>query len=492
MRTRRASGWTGRIAALLAGVMLAGCASDNLRTSSLPVAGPLPPAAPRAGLVERRAAQENNQLLAAFGGQYRAPGIESLLSEMVTRLSPALGGNPAEYRVTILNSPAVNAFALPTGDVYVTRGLLALANDTSEVAAVLAHEIAHVRAGHALERAALERRSALISRVAAEVLNDATAGQIVQEQSRISIASFSRQQELEADLIGVKALARAGYDPYGAARFLVSLGRNSASRTALAGQRSSGNPDFLSTHPNTPERVSLALTAAREISAPGEGESDRNRYLDAIEGLAFGDDPSRGLARGNRYVNPTLGVAFEAPDGFVIETGSDAVIGIRPGGSQALRFDQVQLPAGQSLEAFIASGWIENVETGPVERLTLNGLPAVTASARGREWSFRFVAIQTGDSIQRLIYAAQGAASPDIDASFRRSALTFRQTSPGDVASIRPLRLSTIVAAPSDTAETLAARMANVGAQLERFAILNGLERNPTVRAGQRYKIVVE
>ncbi len=135
---------------------------------------------------------------------------------------------------------------MPSGDIFVSRGLLALANDSSEIAAVLAHEVAHVTSRHAFARAALERRSQIVSRVAAEVLNDPAAGQLVRDKGRVEVASFSRAQEIEADLIGVRTSARAGFDPFGATRFLTTLGRSTEKRDAALGdttdQRISSQP----------------------------------------------------------------------------------------------------------------------------------------------------------------------------------------------------------------------------------------------------------
>src|SRR5918994_456090 len=148
-----------------------------------------------------------------------------LLGDITGKLVAATDRPDESYRITILDSPVVNAFALPSGRLYVTRGLLALASDTSEVAAVLAHEIAHVTLRHATARSEVAARSALVSRVAADVLKDPAMSAMLQDRSRYSIASFSRGQELEADQIGVRTLASAGFDPYGAARFLTGLER---------------------------------------------------------------------------------------------------------------------------------------------------------------------------------------------------------------------------------------------------------------------------
>lgn len=476
-----------RLAALLAlALAMAGCAGDRgtLATAALP--GPAP--RPVQVQVDSVAEREHRELVAAFGGEYRAPAMERLIADLMRSLGPVSGAPVAGERVTILDNPGINAFALPSGRLYVTRGLLALANDEAELAAVLAHELAHVALNHARTRAELERRSALVSRVVAEVLNDPDAGAAIRDKSRVSLASFSRQQELEADVLGVRTLASAGFDPYGAARFLTSLGRSSGPRAAVMGER--GAPDFLATHPSTPERVGTALAAARETRAPGSGRRDRNAYLAALDGLTYGDDPSRGALRGRSFVDPRIPIAFSAPEGFVLERSATALVGLEPGSGRAMRYDQVDAGGLDAAQA-IAQGWIDGVELDPVERLTLAGQPAATATGRGRDWTFRFVAVPLGGVMHRFIFAARPGIA-DADRGFRQAMATIRVPDRGELSALRPLRLRLATASDGDTAETMAARMQGVDRALDRFLILNGLDRGDPVRPGETYKIIVE
>src|SRR5690349_11803406 len=160
-------------AVLLPGLLLVGCLGEQ---SPLLPASTSDEIAPRIGTAQRATDQEHQRLLAAFGGEYRAPRARAALDEVVQRLAKAGDGQIGHYEITILNSPVVNAFALPNGRLYVTRGLLVLANDTSEIASVLAHEIAHVTARHAVERAEKEAESALVSQVVSQVLKDPSRG----------------------------------------------------------------------------------------------------------------------------------------------------------------------------------------------------------------------------------------------------------------------------------------------------------------------------
>lgn len=473
---------------LAASLVLAGLVSACARgekaemlTASVPVEAPkvIGPAV--------AASQEHQRIIDAYGGAYSDPRLEKFVGDIATRLAAASDRPDITYRVTILNSPSVNAFALPNGQLYVTRGLLALANDTSEFAAVIAHEMSHVVARHGVQRADQEKQAVLVSRVVSDVLSDPKAGELALAKSKIALASFSRSQELEADRLGVRTLAKAGYDPYGASRFLTALGNQS--QLAPSASRDQ-NLDFLSSHPSTPERVSLAVSAARQFGAPGITKSDRDAYLAAIDGLVFGDDPVQGVARGRWFVHPTLGFKFMAPDGFVFDNGAEAVLGVSPDG-RALRLDSVRLDASQSLEQYLASGWIEGAQIGEIEKLTINDLPAATVLAQGRDWTFRLVAVRLGPDVYRIIYAAKTLGA-QVDQEFRKSFESFRRIDAAEARSIKPLRVRIATVQPGENVETLAKRMGGMDHALERFRILNELPPEGEVKAGDKVKIVGE
>ncbi len=476
----------GLIVASLAALLLAGCASEAII--------PLPPEKPviknTRNQLDPDTAREHRRLLAAFGGEYRNASAQAVLDDTLTKLAPATERPDLRYRVTILNSASVNAFALPNGSIYVTRGLLALANSTSELGSVLAHEMAHVTANHAIERAQLERRATLVSRVNSDLLNDTRTGQTRQDEGRVAIASFSRQQELDADQIGVRTVAKVGYDPYGATRFLNSLGRSAV----LRGKNSkSGGIEFLATHPSTPERIAAALAAARQLSAasnvtPEKEQLDHNRYVTAMNGVTFGDDPADGIVRNNRFLHPRLGFTFEAPDGFRLENSSLAVLGLKGDGQQALRFESIKLGQEASLQDYLKSSPIQGAPTSRIEALAISGFEGATAIANSDDWTYRFAVIRNGDRAYRMILAAQ-SFTPEVDRQFRVSLESFRSLTGEEVKDLRIEKIAIITAQAGDSASTLAARMTGEQA-LERFMVLNGLNSADDVRAGTRYKII--
>src|SRR3954462_9118784 len=471
----------------LVALLLGGCAGlDKVSTTQVSLPEP-----PKASEVAPATQREHQRILAAYGGAYEDQKLEGLITHTVDKLVAASERPNLKYKVTILNSQAINAFALPDGQLYATRGLLALANDTSELASVLSHEMAHVIARHAAIREDQARQAALGSRVASDVFNDPTLGAMALARSKIALASFSRQQELEADGVGVGISSRADFDPYGAVRFLTAMGRNAELRQPANNGVDARFLDFLSSHPGTPDRLKIVRVNARQYTAPGDVASDRESYLTSMDSLPYGEDPSEGYVRGRRFLHPRLGFTFSAPDRFTLENTAQAVLGVRDSANLALRLDVVRVPSEQTLSQYLASGWIENVDEKSIEEFDINGLPTATALAKGDQWSFRLYAIRFGGDVYRFIFAAK-QLTPDADRAFRYSVTTFRRMTEAEVRQARPLRLRVVNVQYGDTPERLAARMPLVDRPLERFLIINGLSQGDALKPGDKVKVVTE
>jgi predicted Zn-dependent protease len=332
---------------------------------------------------------------------------------------------------------------------------------------------------------------ALVEGVVNQVLSDPETGALALAKSKIALASFSRSQEFEADGIGVEISARAGFDPYGSERFLTSMGRHSELRPVSNSGTDSRPLDFLSSHPSTPDRVKNAVTHARQHSAPGTGERDREEHLASVDGLVFGEDPSEGFVRGRRYLHPKLGFTFTAPEGFVLENTAQAVLGAKEGGAQAMRLDVVRVPAEQTLVDYLKSGWIGTIDDKSVEPATINGFPAATATAKGDQWQFRLYAVRFGTEVYRFIFATKHKTA-ETERAFRESINSFRRMTLSEIEGARPLRIKVVTVMPSDTPERLAARMAITDRPLQRFLVLNGLAPGQALTPGDEVKIVVE
>jgi predicted Zn-dependent protease len=475
---------------LCAAFALAGCGDmSRFQTAASPTTAPA--AKPARTVAQTPGAErEHERILSTYGGAYDDPKLEALISGTVDRLVAASERPDQAYKVTILNSGAVNAFALPTGQLYVTRGLIALACDTSELSSVLSHEMAHVLAKHAAIREDQARQAAVVTRVVTDMSTDPDLTALALAKTKLTMASFSRAQEFEADGIGVGISARAHFDPYGAARFLTSMERNAelkAGKTPVDPRAQ----DFLSSHPATPERVQNAQASARQYTSPEGGERDRESYLAAIDNIVYGEDPSEGFVRGRRFLHPKLGFTFTAPENFTLDNTAQAVIGVREGGSQAMRFDVVRVPSEQTLGDYLNSGWMENVDKASTEDLTINGFPAAAAVAHGDQWQFKVYALRFGSDVYRFIFATKQKTT-ESDRNARETVNSFRRLTLEEIQAARPLRIKIITVQPGDTVESLSHRMAGVDLPAERFRVLNGLDAHGQVKARDRVKIVVE
>ncbi|MCJ8239830.1 M48 family metalloprotease [Rhizobium sp. SSM4.3] len=434
-------------------------------------------------------AREHPRIVASYGGEYSDSKTERLVARIAGALT-AVSENPNQsYRITILNSPAINAFALPGGYLYVTRGLLALANDASEVAAVLSHEMAHVTANHGIERQRREEAEVIASRVVAEVLSSDLAGKQALARGKLRLAAFSRQQELQADVIGVRTLGEAGYDPYAAARFLDSMARYS--QFTSVDPDADQSLDFLSSHPNAPQRVELAKRHARVFGPEGtHGETGRDYYLNGIDGLLYGDSPQEGFVRGQTFLHGQLGIRFDVPVGFQIDNKVEAVLATGPG-DVAIRFDGVADSQKISLPNYISSGWVTGLLPDTIQTITVNGLEAATARASADRWDFDITVIRIGPQIFRFLTAVP-KGSPALETTAAQLRASFRRITSQEAASLKPLRVRVVTVGANDNIGTLSARMMGTDRKLELFRMINALGATSTVKPGARVKIISE
>ncbi len=448
---------------------------------------PLPLANSSTNPEDRIGAKEHPKIVAANGGVYTDPKLAGMLSEIALTLTTHSSSKIKNYRITILNSPSVNAFALPGGYLYVTRGLLALANDKAEIAAVLAHEIAHVTANHGIKRIKRLEDAKLADRVVLDVLSNDRAGRVALAATKINLAKFSQNQELQSDLLGIRMLGGAGYDPYAAARFLGAMGAYSKYQTSL----SSRNPDadFLSTHPSTPKRIELAKRHARAFGRPGAGISNRDLYLNAIDGMLYGDSAQEGYVRGHQFSHVGLGITFSVPKGYDIDNNAKAVVISGPN-QIAIRFDGISQPASVSLEEYLTSGWVNGLKRKQTITTIVNGLETAYGEAEADGWTFNITLIRVNSQIYRFILAApKNAKNPARIA--RQVSDSFRKLDRVEKLNLKPLRIRVVRVGASGSITQIVSRMQGVRRKLDLFRLLNRLKRGTRLKPGSRVKIVV-
>ena len=446
------------LAVLLALLALAGgCTSAN--PSQTTVA-----AAPQGGPLPREIEQ-------AVGPIYRAPALESLVNRVGQRLVTR-GGLNGTYRFFILDQPVANAHALPSGYVFVTRGLLALIDDEAELAAAMGHELGHITERHAAQREQ-QRRHVIDAAVDAAMKSGSiSVGRSVARDGLVRLRSYSRDQELEADRVGTGYITRAGFRGDAIVTLVEKLRRQTRLEEQLIGLPESRDPSALSTHPGADDRLAALLTLPAARMA---GDSERATYLAAIDGMSVDDPPEEGFVRGSAFLHPVMRIGFAMPRDFRLYNDHDGVLGL--GVDRSLLYFSCK--AGK-IEGRL-DDWMRNqLQPTPtdIQSTEIGGAEAaIGARPRGSDTGLgqvRYVLIRRPDGVCYFNLMADG---PDRDRRINalvEASRSFRDLPPSEAAALRPYRLRLVPRGPS--AATLAARLPYPDLKLERLLTLNGVD----------------
>ena len=475
-------------AAGLLAALLSGCA-QNPATGGTTFTGGLSQAD------EIRMGRENHpKIIKEFGGEYGTPELKRYVDGIGQLLARTSERSDLQFKFTVLNSDIINAFATPGGYVYITRGLMALADNEAQLAGVLAHEIGHITALHHAQRHG-QSLLANIGVAAVGILVGREAAQVGQMGAVTLLQSFSRENEYEADELGVRYLSRAGFEPAAMAGFLAKL-RADSRLTALRRGESPDKVDqfnYLATHPAPAARVERATALARQANVRNPMTA-RDIYLSKLDGLLYGGDPEEGFIRGQDFLHPKLRFAFTVPDGFSLMNSSTAVHAFGPNKSRII-FDRASKPADGSMEYYVGQIWGAKMNLRNLETIRVNGLDAATATTRIRTNDGTFDARLTAyridtQTIYRMIFLTAGADTNRLATGLRRTTYSFRTLSPAEASRLRPLVLRIVTVQPGDTVESLARRLPYSDFKVERFEVLNGISRTNRLVPGQKLKMI--
>jgi predicted Zn-dependent protease len=446
---------------------------------------------------EQRIGRESHpKVLAEFGGAYQDADLQRYIDGIGQLLAQTSDRPDQQYTFTVLDSPIVNAFAVPGGYIYVTRGLLALANDESEIAGVLAHEIGHIAARHAAERYS---QAGLASILAATVGIATGSGQLANmagSGAAVYLQSYSRDQENQADLLGIRYMSRANYDPYGMVDFLRQLEADDRLDATLAGRPELADRyGIMSTHPRTADRIQQTIreAGATQVANP---LVERELYLSKINGLLYGDEPEQGYIRGREFLHPILRFGFEVPPGFHIINSTDAVIAQRADGATIV-FSSAKQVSSASMYDYLVGEWAPKLQLADAESIEINGMDAATGSdrieVRSGTRDVRLVAIRyDADNVYRFLFITKPEITQQVSRELRETTYSFRRLSKREASALHPQRLKIISVRPGDTVRGLAAQMPFDTYQEERFRVLNGIGPSDNLSPGQLVKIIVE
>lgn len=424
-------------------------------------------------------------------GVYHDEDLQRYVNDIGQRLAAVSHRPNLPWTFTVVDIPVVNAFALPGGFVYVTRGLLAHLGDESELAGVLGHEVGHVTARHASQqytRSATGSLGVLLASIF--VPGVAPFSDVASIGIGTLFLKYGRDDELESDRLGVEYAAKAGWDPESVPRFLTTLSR-------LDAMSARGFPTWLSTHPDPGSRVTKAAPIAAAHVA-GEHARNRDDYLRHIDGLAFGDDPTEGVVQANRFLHPDLRIALDFPEGWDVQNSSDQVVAQLEGEKTLMLMRTADQARGSSLADGAKRhmrGLGFTLQQGAEEQV--GGLDAFVGVYTGKARQVGPVRVRAAHvTVGRQVYLVAGVA-PDgefdgADTEFAATLRSFRQLSGGEAAALRANRVALYTSKAGDSWQSIAQRAGRGLVSASRLALMNGFAVNVQPPAGTRLKIVAE
>ena len=486
----------------LGALALVGCQTpENRSASSAPQTS-----AARSVSDQRQGDQAHPDVLARFGGAYDNPRVTGYVNEIGQRIARVSEQPNQRWTFTVLDSPTVNAFAVPGGYVYITRGLVALAGDEAQLAGVLGHEIGHVTAGHSSlrrQRGTTAGLGLLAGAIGLAVLgvDGSVANSLMNVGQQVAggyLASYSRGDELDADNLGIRYLVRAGYDPYAQADFLERLSASADLQARIAGgQYDPNRVDFFASHPANAPRTRQAIQVAQSQGAVTTVGANRNRdrFLSSIDGMVYGDSVAQGFVDGSTFSHPQLRFTFTAPHRFTINNTARAVVANGPSNSRFI-MDGDQNRGGR-LSDYIARVWAPNiarsVRVGRLQGLQderINGLEAASALLPVQLNNRAYDALLVAYRIDNKLYRTTGLTprGSGLLPALQDAAWSFRRLSSGEASRLREKRIDIVPARGG--VESMARQMNFRDYQAERFRVLNGLRRGESPRPGEAVKIV--
>lgn len=486
----------------LTGVLLAGCGTATVN----PVTGQTERSVMSEEAEIAEGAKGHAEVLKEYGA-YNNPAVQNYVNALGQKLAAQSHRANLQWHFTVLDSPEINAFALPGGYVYVTRGIMAYLDSEADLAGVMGHEIGHVTARHGAQRATRQQTAGL-GVLAASVLGMVLesqgvsgAGQLASQASQTAaagyIASYGRDQELQADGLGAEYLARTHYDPHNMVDVITVL--KNQERFAADQAKAEGRPvpagnDWLASHPSNDQRLQSITALANQYKAQGAyGDDGRTRYLKVVSGMAFGDSPSQGLVRGRNFYHEPLGIALTAPSGWTIQNDQEQLSVLNPARDAALLVQVVPPNAGNT-PADIVRNMLKPTQ-GRLEATSFNGLQASRfvgsrAGSNGQVQPLEGSVVEGPGGRWYLLVAAakDGAALQRARAARREAEESFRPLSSKDRAAARPWVIKTVAYPKGGFAEL--AKASPIERPEQQLRLINGYYGGGEPKLGQLVKVV--
>ena len=436
--------------------------------------------------------QENPNILKKYG-DYDSKTLQDYATQVGQKLARISDRPDLVFHFRVVNSPVLNAFALPGGYVYVTRGLFAYINSEAELAGVIGHEIGHVNARHAVKQytqaAGYQIASGVLSIFVPQARNLGQLSDII----FVGISrGYSREYELEADQLGIKYAALAGYDPAGVQSFLTSLERvdKATNEKTYHG--------LFSTHPETKTRIEKAIM---EIKNSPSFSSQKfatleTEYKNHIDGLLYGTDPKEGVVIKNVFRHPDLRIEVTLPNDWKINNESDLLSASHPQKEYHIQMmvqDMGKRMTADQLARLIAQKNNLREISGSATRI--NGLEAYVGTYQGNVQQLGVIGIKGGfiihgDKIYSLLGFCPAQEFKNAENFFTTTIYSFRELTLQEAEKIKPARIRLYVVQKGDTFETIASKTGESREEAKTLALMNGFNASDTPPVGKKIKVI--
>jgi len=432
---------------------------------------------------------EGAQAAAAQMGIYGDSGIQRYVSSLGMPMAKASERPDLPWTFTVVDDPIVNAFALPGGPIFISRGILTYMNSEAQLVSVLGHEIGHVTAKHSVSQIS-KQQILSIGLVGAMVVRPELQqfGGLAQQGLGVLFLKYGRDDETQADDLGFRYMTRANYNPSEMAAMFTTLQRVSG------GEGSRGTPEWLSTHPDPGNRV--ARTNER-IAAAGRSftgtKVEREGFLRRIDGMVFGEDPRNGYFQQATFIQPTMKIRFDFPSGWRLQNGAEQVVGQSAQGDAQIALSLAGTVAPQAaLSRFLQQ---QGVTAGQASTSPINGNPAATSqfvaqSQDGSQIAGYIAYIQQDGTTYQLIAMTPRAQINAYDAAFRGTIGSFQRVTDPRQLNVKTQRLR-IVALRSAMSLTQFNQQSPSVIPMDQLALINAVTPTETLPAGTLVKRIV-
>lgn len=414
--------------------------------------------------------------------RYPDEKVQAYVADIGKRIAAASERPKLPWSFTVLDDPTVNAFALPGGPIFITRGILTYMTSEAELASVMGHEIAHITARHSVEQLS-KAQLAQVGLGLGSILSESVAqvGQAAGAGLQLLFLKFGRDHERQADELGFKYMVGQGFDPREMAKMFATLERSSGGAGRM--------PGWLSTHPDPGDRARTAEKRAAELKDATKLKVGREEFLALLNGMTFGEDPRQGFFQGDAFLHPDLAFRIDFPAGWKKQNTPGAVIAVSPQQDAAIQLTLAgKMSPEEAAKRFFAQ----------------KGVKPASLAGQAPPAGARYFAAQTeegplaglvaflphgGATVQVLGFAGAPKV-PSYDPAFRKAVASFGKLTDPAALGVKPARIELVKVPREMSVAEFAAEFPST-APPETIATLNGLAKDGRFQAGQTAKRVV-